>query len=154
MFTSLTWSCFILLRGMLTIKSASPRFSMSHQFEDCKKEGPANITHQRYISSPETELRMKLVITVPLFVALLCITAGMRNSVVKINLDAASLKFYPEPGLYRLVSFAFFVIFWNTQSSLQPREKWPSFQRVKLSWVLQVKIRVKNSLHMGFKLNL
>ena len=82
---------------------------------------------------------MKLVIIVPLFVALLCITAGtcMRKSVVKINSVFKSWcrfsKILPEPGLYRLVSFAFLVIFWNTQSSLQAREKWPSFHRVKLS---------------------
>ena len=123
---------------MLTIKSASPRFSMNHhQFEDCKKEGPANTAHQRYSPALRLWNEMKLVITVPLFVALLCVTAGMRKSVVKSirssNLDAASLKFYPELGLYRLVSFAFLVIFWNTQSSLQARGKWPSFHRVKLS---------------------
>ena len=82
---------------------------------------------------------MKLVtcIIVPLFVALLCITAGMRKSVVKINSVFKSRcrfsKILPEPGLYRLVSFAFLVIFWNTQSSLQAREKWPSFHREKLS---------------------
>ena len=112
---------------MLTIKSASPRFSINHQFEDCKKEGPANITHQRYSPALRLWTEMKLVITVPLFVALLCVTAGMRKSVVKIN------SVLMPPGLNRLVSFAFLVIFWNTQSSLQAREKWPSFQRVKLS---------------------
>ena len=79
---------------------------------------------------------MKLVTIVPLFVALLCVTAGMRKSVIKINSvfqpRCRFSKILPEPGLYRLVSFAFLVIFWNTQSSLQTREKWPSFQRVKL----------------------
>ena len=81
----LTWSCFSLFRGMLTIIAASPRFSMSHSFEDCKKEGPANTTHQRYSPALRLWTKMKLVITVPLFVALLCITAGIRKSVVKIN---------------------------------------------------------------------
>ena len=80
----LTWSCFSLFRGKLTIIAASRRFSMSHQFEDCKRERPANTTHQRY-PAPRLWTMMKLVITVPLFVALLCVTAGMRNSVVKIN---------------------------------------------------------------------
>ena len=117
---------------------------MSHSFDSLRTErrkkgrrkDPLTPPYQRY---PALRLwtQMKLVITVPLFVALLCVTAGMRKSVVKSirssNLDAASLKFYPELGLYRLVSFAFLVIFWNTQSSLQARGKWPSFHRVKLS---------------------
>ena len=91
---------------MLTIKSASPRLSINHQFGDCKKEGPANITHQRYSPALRLWTEMKLVITVPLFVALLFVTAGMRKSVVKIN------SVLMPPGLNRLVSFHCLLLSW------------------------------------------
>lgn len=111
---------------------------MSHSFEDCKKEGPTNTTHQRY-QALRFKLRWNWLLlyrfSLRSYVSLqVCVIQSEKKSIRSTNPDAASLKFYPEPGLYRLVSFAFLVrISWNTQSSLQAREKWPSFQRVKLS---------------------
>ena len=46
-----------------------------------RKKDPLTPPYQRY-PAPRLSTKMKLVITVPLFVALLCVTAGMRKSVV------------------------------------------------------------------------
>ena len=145
----LAWSCFILFRGMLTIKSASPRFSINHQFEDCKKEGPANITHQRYSPALRLWTEMKLVITVPIFVALLCVTAGMRKSVVKIN----SVLMPPDWIGWSLLTVFCFLGHILKHAKLTPcKREMTKFSKIE-NWVLQVKIRVKNSLNLAFKLN-
>ena len=115
---------------MLTIKSASPRFSINHQFEDCKKEGPANITHQRYSPALRLWTEMKLVITVPLFVALLFVTAGMRKSVVKIN------SVLMPPGLNRLVSFHCLLLSWLYFETHKAHSKQERNDQVFKDWKL------------------
>ena len=115
---------------MLTIKSASPRLSINHQFEDCKKEGPANITHQRYSPALRLWTEMKLVITVPLFVALLCVTAGMRKSVVKIN------SLLMPPGLNRLVSFHCLLLSWSYFETRKAHSKQERNDQVFKDWKL------------------
>ena len=142
---------------MLTIKSASPRFSMNHhQFEDCKKEGPANTAHQRYSPALRLWNEMKLVITVPLFVALLCVTAGMRNSVVKINSVFKSRcrfsKILPGARIAQAGLFCFLGYILKHVNLTPSKREMANFSKIE-NWVLQVKIRVKNSLNLAFKLN-
>ena len=115
---------------MLTIIAASPRFSINHQFENCKKEGPANITHQRYSPALRLWTEMKLVITVPLFVALLCVTAGMRKSVVRIN------SVLMPPGLNRLVSFHCLLLSWLYFETRKAHSKQERNDQVFKDWKL------------------
>ena len=94
---------------------------------------------------------MKLVIIVQLFVALLCVSAGMRKSVAKINSVFKSRcrfsKILPGARIVQAGLFCFLGYILKHAKLTPSKREMAKFSKSK------IEIRVKNSLNLAFKLN-